>query len=91
MARRKKPSGRMSSGPWTFEDFRRVFEAEGYQRVEGSSHPQWRHPQRPGKVCLDEKWTGVKYGHEVFASLGRQSGYGKKVLRRLMNDLPEGA
>lgn len=88
MARKKKPSGKLSTGPWTFDDLRKILEAEGYVRREGAGHPHWEHPSRPGKVSLDEKWTGVKCGSLVFNSVGRQSGYGKKGLQRLLNGLP---
>jgi len=88
MARQKKPSGRMSKGPWSYSDIRRAIESQGYVREEAASHPQWRHPARPGKVSLDEKWTGVKTGQIVFESLARQTGYGKAGLQRLLNGLP---
>jgi len=87
MARTKKPSGRLSKGPWTYDDIRKAIEGQGYVREAGASHPQWRHPTRPGKVSLDEKWTGVKTGQLVFDSLARQTAYGTKGLQRLLNGL----
>lgn len=87
MARKKKPSGRLSKGPWCFDDIRKALEGQGYVREEGAKHPQWRHPTRVGKVSLDEKWTGVKKTSMVFKSLARQTGYDEKGLQRLLNDL----
>ena len=88
MTRKKKPSGRLSKGPWTYDDIRKVLESQGYTSEKGAAHPQWRHPTRPGKVSLDKKWTSVKTGQMVFDSLARQTGYGKKGLQRLLNGLP---
>jgi len=90
MARKKKPSGRLTKGPWTFDDIRIAIEKQGYVREEAAGHPQWRHTTRAGKVSLDEKWTGVKKGQVVFKSLARQTGYGEEGLLRLLNELPPG-
>jgi hypothetical protein len=88
MPRNKKPGGRLSKGPWTYDEIRKALESQDYVREEAAKHPQWRHSARPGKVSLDEKWTGVKKTGMVFKSLARQTGYGEKGLQRLLNGLP---
>jgi predicted RNA binding protein YcfA (HicA-like mRNA interferase family) len=85
MARKKKPSGRLSSGPWTFADFEKALKADGWYPVGVGEHPNYRHPTRPGKVQLDKKWTGVKKGHLPFRGVAIQGGYSKKELQVLLN------
>lgn len=55
--------------PLKTDDFKRVLRAVGYVQVDGTKHLAYEHPTRPGKVSLDEKWTGVKVGSWVFRSV----------------------
>jgi len=86
MARQKKPSGRLSRGPWEFRHFRDALFDAGWVKVghEGS-HMQVAHPNRPGRVTIDTNWTGVKVGHDPFKSVAQVTGYGKKELQRLLD------
>ena len=86
MARKKKRSGRLSSGPWTSSDFKRMLTREGYRPVAHGSHLNWKHPDRPSKVQLSPDWTGVKKGHLPFEGMATQMGISKKELQVLMNE-----
>ncbi len=55
--------------PLTAGDFVRVLRAVGYVQVEGTKHLAFEHPDRPGKVNVDEKWKNVKVGSWVFRSV----------------------
>lgn len=55
--------------PLKADDFKRVLRALGYVAVDGTKHLAFEHPDRPGKVNVDEKWTGVKSGSWVFRSV----------------------
>lgn len=87
MARKKKSSGRMNKGPFNFGDLERVITAQGWERIKGKTkHPAYKHPTKAGKVNLDEKWTGVKYGSTVFTSVAEQAGLTPKELLKLLNE-----
>lgn len=85
MTRKRKPSGRLSTGPWTFFDIERAIKSVGWYEVKHGDHPNYRHPEKPGKVQLDKKWTGVKKGHLVFRGVASQAGLTQKELQRLLN------
>jgi predicted RNA binding protein YcfA (HicA-like mRNA interferase family) len=86
VARMKKPSGRLSSGPWTAADFDRALRSGGWEIESRGPHNHYVHPDRPGrKIQIDQKWTGVKVGHDAFKGVAEQSGYGRGELKRLMN------
>lgn len=55
--------------PLTAGDFVRVLRAVGYVQVDGTKHLAFQHPERPGKVNVDEKWENVKVGSWVFRSV----------------------
>lgn len=55
--------------PLTTEDFKRVLRAAGWTRVPGTKHLAYEHPEKSGKVNLDEKWTQVIPGSWVFRSV----------------------
>jgi len=86
MARKKKPSGRLNRGPFAFSDLERAIKRDRWARTKGTKHAAYKHPTKTGKVNLDEKWTGVKYHHEVFTSVACQAGLTKHELLRLLND-----
>lgn len=85
MARIKKPSGRLSSGPWTFDDLRKGIESDGWYEAGHGDHPNYRHPTRSGKIQLDKTWTGVKKGQMVFNGVAGQGGYSGRELQKLLN------
>lgn len=85
MARKPKPSGRLNKGPFTFKDFERVLLADGWKSVRGTKHKAYEHPDKPGKVNLDDKWEHVKYGSEFFASVASQAGMKPRALLRKLN------
>jgi predicted RNA binding protein YcfA (HicA-like mRNA interferase family) len=57
--------------PLTAADFKRVLRAAGWVPVKGTKHLAYEHPEKPGKVNLDEKWRNVKPGSWVFRSVVR--------------------
>lgn len=61
---------------------------DGWQPEAHGRHPCWRHPTRPGKVQIDEKWTAVKPGHDPFRGVAAQGGYSKAELLKLLNGIP---
>jgi predicted RNA binding protein YcfA (HicA-like mRNA interferase family) len=86
MARQKKPSGRLSRGPWEYRHFRDALNGAGWIKVgQEGSHVQLTHPTRAGRVTIDTNWTGVKVGHDPFKSVAQVTGYGKKELQRLLD------
>jgi hypothetical protein len=85
MAREKKPSGRLSSGPWTSSDFKKMLTSEGYRPAANGDHLNWKHPDRSGKVQLSPCWTGVKKGHSPFVGISGQMGISQKDLQKLLN------
>lgn len=84
MARRKKPSGRLSTGPWTFADLERAIVRDGWYEVRHGDHPNYKHATKRGKVQLDKKWTGVKKGHTVFKGVASQAGLTQHQLQKLL-------
>jgi hypothetical protein len=88
MARQRKPSGRLSRGPFTAAEFHAALKLGGWSRRAGGHHTMYVHTERPGKVQVDEKWTGVKTSHDPFKGVLAQSGYTKTELLRLLNGLP---
>jgi hypothetical protein len=92
MTRKRKPSGRLSGGPWTYSDLQREFLRVGYEPLprsgqSGGSHENWRHPDRSGTAQLDTNWDRVKVGSIPWQGLVAQTGYSSKELRRIMNGL----
>lgn len=87
MSKRKKNKNDLSRGPFDYRDFKREFQRVGYKSVKPGDHHNFKHPDRPGKVQLDDKWEHVKVGTWVWRYLCRQSGYSKKELHRIMNGL----
>jgi predicted RNA binding protein YcfA (HicA-like mRNA interferase family) len=85
VARQKKASGRLSSGPFSFADIERAIRADGWSEVSHGSHPNYEHPTKPGKIQLDKKWTGVKKGSVAYRSVARQAGLTSKKFQELLN------
>ena len=85
MARKKKPSGRLRHGPFTFLDLEHAIFLDGWLEDGHGDHPNYRHPTKRGKVQLDKKWTGVKKGSQVFRSVARQAELSQGDLLRLLN------
>jgi predicted RNA binding protein YcfA (HicA-like mRNA interferase family) len=85
VSRKKKPSGRLSHGPFSFADLERAIAKDGWIEGGHGDHPNYKHPTKSGKVQLDKKWTGVKKGSLVFKSVARQAGLSQTDLLRLLN------
>jgi predicted RNA binding protein YcfA (HicA-like mRNA interferase family) len=85
VARKKKPSGRASHGPFSFADMERAIKKDGWEEAGHGDHPNYEHDTKPGKVQLDKKWTGVKKGSLVFRSVARQAGLTTKQFLDLLN------
>ena len=86
MAKRPKPSGRLSSGPWTYRDLYECLSRDGWKPVPATRHVAMVNDARPGrKIMLDKKWTSVKKGSVVFNSIADQGAYSAKQLQRLLN------
>lgn len=89
MARPRNPSGRLSSGPWTYDDLWKALTRAGWAKVgQNSSHVHLSHPTRNGKIQLDKKWTAVKTSHWTFKGVAAQGGYSPKELQRILNGRP---
>lgn len=85
MARRKKASGQLKRGPFTFKDLDCAIKLDGWYEAGHGRHPNYRHPVKPGKVQLDRKWTGIRASDELFRSVAWQAGVSSKALLRLLN------
>lgn len=85
--KKKKKGDQLSRGPFDCRELERGLRRVGYQPTKHGSHMNFEHPDRPGKVQLDDKWQNVKVGGWVWRSLCRQSGYSKKELQRIVNGL----
>lgn len=88
MARKRKPSGRLNRGPFTAEDIRIALRLDRWELEGQTRHENYRHPTRPGKVQVDDKWTGVKVGSMPWKGLLEQTGYSKAELLALLNGTP---
>lgn len=87
--RRPKPSGRTPSGPFEASHFHAALKLGGWRKEKGGHHTHYTHPDRGGrKVSIDEKWTGVKTGHDTFKGVLAQSGYKKRELLQLLDGRP---
>lgn len=87
MARIKKPSGRLHRGPFTASDFHAALRLDGWIPEQATRHANYCHASRAGKVQVDEKWTGVKPGHDTFRGVMAQAGYSKMELLKLLNGI----
>jgi predicted RNA binding protein YcfA (HicA-like mRNA interferase family) len=67
----------------TAKDLVRVVLADGWFRVPGTKHLAFKHPMKPGKVNIDEKWTAIRAGDRFFRSVLRQA----SLTRREFEDL----
>lgn len=90
MARKRKPSGKLWRGPFTFDHLRQVVEEAGFERCTGekagTNHSTWEHPETGEKVPLSDKWDGVKKGHAPFNSVADRMGIsGRELLKRLQD------
>lgn len=85
MARKKKPSGRLNKGPFTYADLDKAIDLDGWYPVDGTKHESYEHATKGGKVSLDKKWTGIKYGHNMFKSVAAQAGLTQQELLKLLN------
>lgn len=84
---RRKKGQELSRGPFNHRELERELRRVGYEATKPGDHLNFKHPDRPGKVQLDAKWTGVKVGGWVWRSLCRQTGYSKKELQMIVNGL----
>lgn len=67
----------------TAGDFVRVIRADGWHQVDGTKHLAFKHPTKPGKVNIDEKWDRVKPGGWVFRSVLEQASLSRAEFERL--------
>lgn len=86
MARQKKGKG-LSRGPWTATHIRKQFARMGYVPAKHGRHPNYQHPDRPGKIQIPDNWDAVKASHWTFKGLCNQSGYSKTDVIRILNGL----
>lgn len=87
MARKKKPSGRLRRGPFTADDIRKALMLGRWELESQTRHENYRHPIRPGKAQVDEKWTAVEVGSFPWKGLLQQTGYTKQELLLLLNGI----
>lgn len=84
---KQRGDSNLGRGPWTGSDIVRELRRVGYHPAKHGDHLNYVHPDRPGKVQVSGKWTGVKCSSVVYRGLMRQSGYTKKELLRVLNGL----
>ncbi len=84
---RRRLDKQLSRGPWDSAQITAQLQRVGYRQVRGGKHPNYEHPDRPGKVQIPSNWTGVKVGSYPFKGLATQTGLGKKGLQRVLNGL----
>ncbi len=85
MARIKKPSGRLSTGPFTAGDIARALKALGAKKSVGGNHQEvWEHPDG-WKVPVSQAWTSIRKGDPIFRGIARTTGVGDKRLLQLLN------
>lgn len=87
MSRKKKPSGRISRGPWEADHLWRALRADGWVPHESGPHSTLVHSTRPGKITIGTKWTGVKPGHMGYRHIKTVGGYSDKQLLKLLNSV----
>lgn len=86
MARKKKPSGRLNHGPFGFAEIERAIMRDGWAAAGHGDHPNYKHPEKAGKVQLDKKWSGIKKGCTIFRSIASQAGLSPRELLKLLNE-----
>jgi hypothetical protein len=85
MARNKKPAGRLSSGPFTADDFHRALVSAGWVLHAKLEHWHYKHPTREGKAQVGPNWDGVMSSHQPFKGICAQTRYSSRELKKLLN------
>ncbi len=89
--RKKKKSGQLPRGPFTFKDLEAAIRLDGWKREPhqtGGGHITYNNPDRDGKITLDVNWDSVKVGHRPWHGVCEQGGYSKKDLQILLDGRP---
>jgi predicted RNA binding protein YcfA (HicA-like mRNA interferase family) len=69
--------------PLRASDILRMLRVDGWYEVKGGNHRNFRHPTKPGKAQVSEKWTGVKPSSKVWKGLCAQTGWTRRDIERL--------
>lgn len=89
MGRKKKSSGTLKRGPFTFKDLEKALKADGWTRRKGhrrgSKHHCYEHPTKTGKPVLAEKWDSIQANDQMFRSVAAAAGLSKRRLLELLN------
>ena len=86
-SKKKKKSPRLHRGPFTYADLRQAIKLDGWEPAKNKKHLNFEHPTKPGKVSLDEKWTGIRASDLMFRSVARQAGLSNEELLLLLNGI----
>lgn len=68
--------------PLTTADVVRMLRYDGWLEVKGTTHRNFEHPTKPGKVQVSPGWVGVKPGSNPWRGLLAQTGWSKDELMR---------
>lgn len=85
--KRREGAKNLNKGPFTAADFDRALRSDGWYRVPGGKHWNYKHPTKPGKVQVASNWEHVKYGKFNYVNVAENSGLGKMGLLKLLNGL----
>lgn len=64
----------------------RMLRHDGWYEVKQTTHRNFRHPHKPGKVQVSPSWVGVKPGSNPWRGLLAQTGWTKTELERIYFD-----
>jgi hypothetical protein len=88
VARKRKPSGRLTHGPFTAADVRAALKRAGGLKTSGGGHQEvYDHPDHGWKVPISDSWTGLKKGCPILKGIARTLKVTDDQLLRLLNGL----
>lgn len=90
-SQRRRTKSQLNRGPFEFRDLERAIIKDGWREAKHGNHPNYKHPEKSGKVQLDKKWDGIRASDMIFRNVARQAGLPSKALLLLLNGIdPEG-
>lgn len=79
----------LKRGPFTAKDIKRVLKEDGWVSAPGSNHQVWKHPTKPGKFAVSDKWTSLRAWDPILKGMVRTCGIDKKRLLAMLNDIQD--
>ena len=74
----------LNRGPFTAKDIEQALRLAGWEGKAGAKHFAYRHPDKPDKIMVSRKWTGVRAGDPIFNGICEKLGVTKEEFLRLL-------